>query len=655
MTSSIGPFEVLRELGRGGMGVVYEARDPRTPGRRLALKLILGAADAQALARFGREAELLARVSHPNVVRVVTLGRAPQGPYLVTELVEGEPLTAAARALTSTQAGTIVRELCDAVEALHAQGIVHRDLKPDNVIVRPDGAPVLLDFGVARGAGAESLTQSGVVVGTAHYMAPEQAEGKGVVEVDGRADVYGLGAVLFHLLAGRRPFDERGGGLALVRAVLDLDPRWPSQDRADVPRALEAICRRAMRKAPGERYASAAAMGEDLDRFLSGGRLPTGGRRAPLMVAAVIGLLAVVAGVSLAGREPARAPAADELVVAPATPSDPGPSPAAGSLATTELPAPTRPATTSREPVRLTVGRGPAALTWLDEALVAVAGGELVRWTPGAQPVSDRLPAGRGLPVLARIPGRDAALLGDVGQHRLREVPAAGDLLERPDAVAEVLSLALSPSGDALAYGRVEAVSVHRDGDALRTEPVEGSVPDLAWSPDGEWLVAAVFGGEMSVGALRAFRREGAGLVDGPTLSTPLSGFLCVEAIDAETFVGGDAGGRAVLWTPATEEAVELIAPGVGAEGLARAHETEVSDVAVSADGSRLYTLGRSSPSTLRAWDLPGPRPVGARTLDGVRDRLALSPDGAWLAVSSRTGEVEVWPTAALEDGPAGR
>ncbi|MBX3468806.1 MAG: serine/threonine protein kinase, partial [Planctomycetes bacterium] len=243
----IGPYEVLRELGRGGMGVVYEVRDPALP-RRLALKLILDRADPDALARFSREVELLARVRHPGVVAVHAVGHAPEGPFVLMDLVEGEPLSRLVGRLDARRAVEVVRGLCDAVGALHAQGVLHRDLKPQNVIVRPDGAPVLLDFGLARCAwGPGRLTRTGDVLGTPRYMAPEQAEGRGAP--DARVDVYGLGAILFELLAGAPPFAEvQGGPVALLAAAIEREPRWPAVDAA-----LGAVLRRSMARRPEDR------------------------------------------------------------------------------------------------------------------------------------------------------------------------------------------------------------------------------------------------------------------------------------------------------------------------------------------------------------------------------------------------------------------
>jgi hypothetical protein len=303
----IGPYEVVRELGRGGMGVVLEVHHPEF-ARPLALKLLLGLEPGsdEEERRFAREMQLLAAVGHPGVVRVHGAGRDERGrPWMVTELVPGQDLSRVVREglLAPRRAAELVRELADALAHVHAKGIVHRDLKPGNVILTPEGRPVLLDFGLARADHAERLTRSGVVMGTPAYMAPEQAEGEAV---DGRTDVYGLGGVLYFLLTGRPPFS--GGGVAVLKKVLFEEPERPSRAREGLPRELEAICRQAMAKDPAARYAGAAALRDDLDRFLRGEAvlaappaLPRGWERRALVAGSLL-LLLVATGAALALR-----------------------------------------------------------------------------------------------------------------------------------------------------------------------------------------------------------------------------------------------------------------------------------------------------------------------------------------------------------------
>lgn len=248
----IGDYEVVRELGRGGMGVVYAVRSERIPGLR-ALKLLLSTADAAAVIRFRREAELLARVRHRGVVPIHEIGESEAGLYLVMDLVEGQPLDEVLRlgAVDPEQARTWILEVADAVGALHAAGVLHRDLKPANLMRRPDGSLLLLDFGLARAAGRSSLTHTGAIAGSPGYMAPEQAEG--LSQLSPAVDVHGLGAILYALLTGVPPF--RGGSvLERLQQVLKVEAEWP----VELPPEIVAVGRKALAKDPAQRYADAA-------------------------------------------------------------------------------------------------------------------------------------------------------------------------------------------------------------------------------------------------------------------------------------------------------------------------------------------------------------------------------------------------------------
>jgi hypothetical protein len=318
-------YQVLRELGRGGMGVVYAVRD-RAADRELALKLVHDLGDAVALLRFRREGELLARLRHRSVLRVHSCGETPQGPYLLTDLVPGVPLPRllGGGPLAPRAAALLVRDLADGVAACHASSLLHRDLKPANVMVRPEGTPVILDFGVARDVRAGGLTATGELLGTPSHMAPEQALGQ---PVDGRADVWGLGTILYECLAGRAPF--HGTTLvALVEQVCTTDPPWPSTLAPGVPPALEAVLRRAMARELADRTPSAVALRDDLDRWLGGVAGAPRGRRAPLTVAglAAVGLAALGLAVALRPR-PDPVVEARDLRPAPSPATAPAPRP----------------------------------------------------------------------------------------------------------------------------------------------------------------------------------------------------------------------------------------------------------------------------------------------------------------------------------------
>ena len=258
-------YEVLGELGRGGMGVVHRARDPRL-GREVAIKRFLGdwRHDPESQARFAREAQVLARLNHPNVVRVHAY-RAEGEPYLVMDLLTGGSLAARLRGgkpLALPEALAVLEQVGAGLAAAHAAGVLHRDLKPANVLFAEAGHAVLTDFGLARSADAQSLTQTGEILGTPAYMPPEQASG------DRRAlgpasDVYALGALGYALVTGRAPFEGRTL-VNVLHQVLEDPPTPPRTLRPDLPPAVEAVLLRCLRKPPRERFATVEAFLEAL-------------------------------------------------------------------------------------------------------------------------------------------------------------------------------------------------------------------------------------------------------------------------------------------------------------------------------------------------------------------------------------------------------
>jgi WD40 repeat protein len=265
-------YEVLGELGRGGMGVVYHARH-LCLGRPVALKLLRAGAYAAAdeVARFRREAELAARLQHPHVVQIFEVGEHDGRPFLALELVDGGSLAQRldGAPLPAREAARLVEQLARAVQAAHDAGIVHRDLKPANVLLAADGTPKVADFGLAkRLGGATAHTQSGAIVGTPPYVAPEQAAGRGR-EVGPHTDTYALGAVLYECLTGRPPFRAETP-LDTLLQVVHQEPVPVRQLQPKVPRDLETVCLTCLRKEPARRYGSAAGLAEDLGRFLEG-------------------------------------------------------------------------------------------------------------------------------------------------------------------------------------------------------------------------------------------------------------------------------------------------------------------------------------------------------------------------------------------------
>jgi tetratricopeptide (TPR) repeat protein len=320
-------YEILGELGRGGMGVVYRARQVALD-RQVALKVILAGvhADPEMQRRFRSEAEAVARLRHPNFVQVHDYGVHGGCPYLVLELVDGGTLAqkAAGVAQACADAARVVATLAAAVHHAHEQGLIHRDLKPANVLLTAEGVLKITDLGLAkRLGGGPSRTASGALLGTPTYMAPEQVSsvvaqsanhataGDGPAPAVGpAADVYALGVILYELVTGRPPL-QGNSALELLRRVQEEEPWPPGRLRPDVPRDLETICLKCLEKVPGRRYASAAALADDLGRFLAGEPIharPVGVvartwrwcRRKPL-VASLAGALGLIVIGSLVG------------------------------------------------------------------------------------------------------------------------------------------------------------------------------------------------------------------------------------------------------------------------------------------------------------------------------------------------------------------
>src|SRR5262245_36411299 len=364
---SIAGYEVLEELGRGGMGVVYKARQTNLK-RIVALKMILAGAHAsrEDLARFRREAEAIAQLQHPNVVQVYEIGEQQNVPFLVLEFIEGGNL---AHRLPVTrpsprEAASLIEVLARTVQVAHDRGIIHRDLKPANILLQGksqipnskleqggcsplpdlgvgswDFVPKVTDFGLAKQVNANNpsapayRTASGAILGTPNYMAPEQASGKNK-EIGPPVDIYALGALLYECLTGKPPF-HADTPLDTVLRVLSEEPVSPRRLNVAVPRDLETVCLKCLEKRPRNRYVTAGELADDLRRFLDDEpirarpvtrveRAARWVKRHKAMVGAVL-LLALCLGLALAflpwggGSPPVPpSPGPDEKVVLPA-------------------------------------------------------------------------------------------------------------------------------------------------------------------------------------------------------------------------------------------------------------------------------------------------------------------------------------------------
>ena len=318
--SRLGIYEVTEQIGAGGMGEVFRARDTKL-NRDVAIKVLLPAVanDPDRLARFSREAQLLASLNHPHIAHIYGLdrqeGRGGQdgAAFIVMELVDGEELAQriARGALPLDEALPIARQIADALEAAHEQGIIHRDLKPANIKIRPDGTVKVLDFGLAKAmdpAGASNAnamnsptlsmhaTQAGIILGTAAYMSPEQARGK---TVDRRADIWAFGVVLFEMFTGQRAFDGETT-TDVVAAVVTREPAW-SQLPAELPVAIRTLLRRCLVKAPEKRLPHIGIARLEIDDAIANPEmLQSASPRRPTVRGARVNSIGVVMAVSAA-------------------------------------------------------------------------------------------------------------------------------------------------------------------------------------------------------------------------------------------------------------------------------------------------------------------------------------------------------------------
>src|SRR5437773_10480368 len=270
MQMEFGDYELLEEIGRGGQGVVYRARQ-KSLNRPVALKVIgLGQWAAKVhLKRFRLEAEAAARLDHPCIVPIHEVGERESCCYFSMNLVEGSQLDEVVKRkpLPLRRAAELIAKLARAVHYAHGHGILHRDIKPGNVLLDAKGEPHLTDFGLARLVETEStVTHTMEVLGTPSYMAPEQAVGNNA-RVSSATDIYGLGAVLYQLLTGHPPF-AAGTTYETIKLLLETEPRQPRLLNPKIDRDLSTICLKCLEKEPQRRYASAVALAEDLERWL---------------------------------------------------------------------------------------------------------------------------------------------------------------------------------------------------------------------------------------------------------------------------------------------------------------------------------------------------------------------------------------------------
>jgi WD40 repeat protein len=613
-------YEVLGVLGQGGMGVVYKARQ-LSLGRVVALKMILHAGHAgdDERRRFQIEAESVARLQHPHIVQVYEVGEHQGCPYLSLEYCGGGTLE---QRLDGTpwegqRAAQLIETLARAVQAAHAAGVVHRDLKPANVLLTADGLPKVADFGLAKRLGERGKTQTGAIVGTPSYMAPEQAGGKGQ-EVGPAADVYALGAILYELLTGRPPF-KAALPLDTVMQVVQDEPISVRRLQPKASRDLETICHRCLEKQPGRRYASAEALAEDLRRFQAGepiaarpvGRLERGvkwARRRPALAALVVVVL--LAGAALLGSGlwfAARLAKERERVEDVGRKVDNALEAALREKAEAER---------QHKRAEWLVYAGQLALAhheWQDNNvahardLLAMCRPEFRHWEHGY-----------------------LRHLCDGNQQTLRGHGRA------------VASVCYSPDGKTLASASYDSTVKLWDtatGKERRTLPHDSAVVAVCFGPAGKHLATATFGG-------RVILWEAATGREIARLATNNSRVYAVAfRPDGKNLAAGGDGKTVTVWDTATLKEIGRLG---GLPGVIRA-------VCYSPDGKRLATA--SEDSSVRVWDAA----TGAKLWEAETGRnrtsgsvcICFSPEGKRLAGTHSDRAVKVWDAATGKEQAA--
>lgn len=681
-----GDYELLEEVARGGMGVVYRARQASLD-RIVAVKVVLGGpfAAREQVVRFQAEAAAAARLQHPNIVAIHETGEHEGQPFYSMDFVPGGDLSGLVRQrpLTAPAAAKLVQALAQAVHYAHEQGILHRDLKPANILLDDSGQPRIADFGLARHVATDaSLTLAGQVLGSPDFMPPEQA---GAPLATGRwSDVYGLGGILYYVLTGRPPFLAETSSETL-RQVLDREPVSPRLLRPGLPTDLATVCLKCLEKDPGKRYATAKELAEELGRFLNGepvrahpvgwaGKAHRWSRRRPALTVLLV-LLLMAVSMGLSGilwqwrraeieRRAARASErtallrtyASEVLQAHRELED-GNQGAAEALLEMHRP---RPGTqdprgwewrhlwsrTRSDELRLAHSHQGAAYNVSmspDGRHLAVA----VERRNGGVWVHDLLSDLRTVVALGESVGSvqfspDGSRLAygtTSGQVVVLNWPARQEIarLPVPQKVREGFGMAFSPDGSRLATGdrsgRI-AVWAFDPVRALWNQPGhESSVTSLAFTPDGERLASGTTLNDIQVWEVESGR-----------LRSRLTGHTsAVQSVaispDGKTLVSGAWDHTVRVWD---------LDSGALLTNLTT-HTAWVAAVAFSPDGTLLAS--GSADHSIKLWNTATWHE--RRTLNGNRDEvfgLTLSPDGRRLYSASKDGTIREWST--VEDPP---
>jgi len=658
----IGPYEVTALIGMGGMGLVYRATDTNLK-RSVAIKVLPDAVatDAERLARFQREAEVLARLNHPNIAQIHGLEKSEGVTALVMELVEGPTLADrnAQGPIPIDHALPIAKQIAEALEAAHEQGIIHRDLKPANIKVRSDGAVKVLDFGLAKAfdpgyrtpASAEAptitspaMTHAGVIMGTAAYMAPEQARGR---EVDKRADIWAFGCVLYETLAGVSAFP--GETISdVIASILGREPDWSALP-VDTPAPITRLLRRCLDKDPRRRLHDIADARIEIDGVLSGVTPPPTGQPVKARGSARLGWsLAALLGVSLI------ALASREWLARPAPAVDTGP--------------------TFSRVVRLTTSAaealGPAISPdgkWV--AYLSNARGSTdvwVKFLAGGQPANLSASSGLDITIGTGVSGLDispdgtriavtARPRGSSAAFATWELPAPLPGVPRKLLDDGLLGVRWSPDGRQIAFIRAGASA----GDSLWIAEADGAnrrelikaqggmhVHWPAWSSDGFIYFIRTFTPLANLESAQIYRIPVAGGTMEPVVTTLRRALFPVPMPDGGGLIyaaNPTAADLSLWWRPPKEGEARQLTTGVG----------EYSEPRISLDGRTLVcTWSDLRQSLERIAVTPGQPPRAVALTDGFGGDLdpSLAPGGGRIVFSSaRAGDRHIW--TARPDG----